>query len=307
MKNIFIVLITLIFSFTTYAQEYRLAKNAGKLIIALPGAIVEGYSGNEIIITKTISNEPIVVKGYKMKTTSPKGDNQEMTVEGDSMTINTDVTPSEIKYFPRTSDRKGEEDRSKGLRVISPDGLLDNTGLGLHVNDKGGVVEITPVTKLNMQTFLIRIPKGLSVSYNTVNSIARNVIIRNIESELEVSMTYGGVKVENVTGPLTIKTMYGDIEASLGPNLKYPVSLLTVYGFIDLGIPVSAKANLMMSSKMSDVLVSPDLNFVVSKSENRDVEPDRRASNKPIEGKLNGGGGEISVKTTYGMIYLRNK
>jgi hypothetical protein len=307
MKNILIILITLIFSLPTHAQEYKLAKNSGKLIITVPGAIIEGYSGNEIIITKTTSNEPIVVKGYKLKPTSAKGNNQEMTIKGDSISLNSALTPSETKIFPRTFDRKEEEYRSKGLRVISADGLLDNTGLGLHVNDKGSIIEINSVTKLNLQPFLIRIPKGISVSYNTVNSYSPNVIIRNIESEVEVSMTYGGVKVDNVTGPLTINTMYGDIEASLASNVKYPITLLTLNGFIDLSIPASTQANLMMSSKMSDVLVSPDLNFVVMKSENRAFEPDRRAPNKPIEGKLNGGGGEISAKTTNGMIYLRNK
>lgn len=307
MKKNIITVIALVCSLITHAQEYRLAKTAGKLIVGLNGAVIEGYSGNDIIITKIASNEPIVVKGYKMKGVPEKANGQTMTIEADSMSLNTDVTPSELRVFPRTFARTGEESRSKGLRVISSDGLLDNTGLGLHVTDKGNIVEITPVVKLNMQTFLIKVPKGLSVSYNTVNSFSRDVVIRNIESELEVSMTYGGVKLENATGPLTIKTVYGDIEASLGSNLKYPVSLLTVYGFVDLSVPVGAKANLLMYSKMSDVLISPDLKFEVSKSENRTVETNRGVPNKPIEGKLNGGGGEISLKTTYGMIYLRNK
>jgi hypothetical protein len=307
MKKNIITSFVLIFSLVTHAQEYRLTKNAGKLIVGLPGAIIEGYSGNEIIITKTISNEPIVVKGYKMKGVSDKANGKAMSIEMDSMNLNTDVTPSELKVFPRTFTRSGEESRSKGLRVISADGLVDNTGLGLNVSDKGNIIEITTVVKLNMQTFLIKVPKGLSVSYKIANSFSRDVIIRNIESELEVSTTYGSVKVENVTGPLTIKTMYGDIEASLGYNLKYPISLVTVNGFVDLGIPISSKANLFIYSRMSDVLVSPNLKFEVSKSENRPNESNQGIQNKPIEGKLNGGGGEISIKSTYGMIYLRDK
>jgi hypothetical protein len=62
-----------------------------------------------------------------------------------------------------------------------------------------------------------------------------------------------------------------------------------------------------MSSKMSDVLVSPDLKIEVSKNEIKKDETNNWIPNKPIEGRLNGGGGEISIKTTYGRIYLRAK
>ena len=56
-----------------------------------------------------------------------------VTIEGYSGT--------EIVFTSKSNDREKDE-RAKGLRAVSSLGLEDNTGLGLSVVDKGGVIEV---------------------------------------------------------------------------------------------------------------------------------------------------------------------
>jgi len=45
-KFIFTTIVALIATTAAFAQDYKIAKSSGKLIINLPGVSVEGYNGN---------------------------------------------------------------------------------------------------------------------------------------------------------------------------------------------------------------------------------------------------------------------
>lgn len=255
MKQLFITLIAISTCFSLQAQDYKLAKSSGKLLINLPGATIEGHSGNEIIITGANGN-------------------------------------------------REEDERAKGLRAINGSGLEDNTGFGVNVSDKGNTVEITQVGKRELNSLIIKVPKGIVVAYNFDKAInAGKVRFRNIDNELEVSVMYNSVDLENVSGPMTVKSVYGGIDAELGANLKSPISIVSVYGHVDVAMPVTTKANMNLSSPMGEIFASPDFKIEVEKSGNSDLVK----LNDQIKGKLNGGGGEISLKSNWGKIYLRKR
>src|SRR5438045_1517098 len=61
-------------------------------------------------------------------------------------------------------ENHGEKDkRADGLRAISALGLEDNTGLGINVADKGNVVEVRQLKKMNSPRIKIQVPKGVVV------------------------------------------------------------------------------------------------------------------------------------------------
>src|SRR5260221_12248928 len=64
----------------------------------------------------------------------------EVTIEG--------YNGSEIVFSSRDNDH-GEDNRAKGLRAISSLGLEDNTGIGLSVVDKGNVIEVQQLKKMD--------------------------------------------------------------------------------------------------------------------------------------------------------------
>ena len=252
-KIIFSTIAALLVTASSFAQEYKLAKSTGKLVISTPGVTVEGYDGNEIIFTG--------------------------------------------------KEKDGEEDeRAKGLRPVNASGLQDNTGLGINVVDKGATVEVTQVGK-GAEKIKIKVPKGISISYS-FNKVMGNTTatFKNIESEIEVSVQYNKINLENVTGPLTIKSVYGGIDVKFGQNIKGPVSLVSVYGYVDVSMSTATKANLKMNTSWGEILASDDFKIEIEKSGSADMVS---YSDNHIKGKLNGGGIDMTLTSSYGKVYLR--
>jgi hypothetical protein len=204
-----------------------------------------------------------------------------------------------------SSDKHAENDeRAKGLRVINGSGLEDNTGLGVNVADKGNTVEVKQVSKNNHGNITIKVPKGMSITYN-YDKVMDNgkVKLKNIESEIEVSVQYNSIDLENVTGPLTIKTVYGSVDAEFGANIKGPISIVSVYGHADVTMPTTTKANVSLYAPYGEILAAADFKIEVEK-----VAGDMLSyKNDQVKGKLNGGGLDLSIKCNYGKIYLRKK
>ncbi|MBV9987076.1 MAG: hypothetical protein JO301_05320 [Chitinophagaceae bacterium] len=237
---------------TVQAQEYKLAKSSGKLVLHLASATVESTTGNEIIF----SND--------------------------------------------RSDKESDE-RAKGLRPISGSGYTDNTGLGISVTEKSGAVEVNQVNQRD-HNIRIKVPKGVSISYEFDKVQSGKVVFSNIDNEIEVSVQYNSVKLDNVTGPLTVKTIYGGVDAKFSDNIKGPISIVSIYGHVDVAIPTTTKANIKLSASHGEILAASDLKIDLEKSGDADM---ISYSNNNVRGKINGGGAEISLRADYSKIYLR--
>ena len=237
------------------AQEFKLAKNSGRLEIHLGNVTVEGHAGNEIIFSSRDKDD----------------------------------------------DDKDEDNRSKGLRAINGLGLEDNTGLGINVTDKGAVIEVNQLKKMNSPEIKILVPKGVIVSYEYSSQYGGDAIFKNLENEIEASTHYNSLEFENVTGPVTAKAIYGHIEASFSQNVKGPLSLVSIYGYADVALPATIKANLKLATSYGEILVAPEFKIEIE----RDGEMVRYSDK--VNGKVNGGGMSIDIRSDYGKVYLRKK
>src|SRR5262245_34927786 len=72
---------------------------------------------------------------------------------------------TEIVFSARGVDRE-DDSRAKGLRAISSFGVVDNTGLGISVVDKGNVVEVRQLKKMDGPDIKILVPKGVAIYYS---------------------------------------------------------------------------------------------------------------------------------------------
>lgn len=201
-----------------------------------------------------------------------------------------------------SKDYKGEKDeRAQGLRAINSLGLEDNTGLGINVSDKGNVVEVYQLKKMNSPDVKIMVPKGVIVSFNHESQYGGTATFKNMENEIEISATYNSIELENVTGPLTAKTVYGHIEANFSQNVKGPLSIVSIYGYVDVTLPATTKANLKLSTSYGEILVAPEFKIEIEKQGDMVRYSDR------VNGKINGGGMNIDIRSDYSKIYLRKK
>jgi predicted membrane protein len=252
-RKLIIVVAALFTTVWAHAQEFKLAKNSGRLEIYAGNVTVEGHNGNDII-------------------------------------------------FSTSNYKAGQDKRAAGLHALNGLGLDDNTGLGINVADKGNAVEVRQLSKTSSHEIKILVPKGIIVSFSHESQYGGNATFRNMTNEIEVSAQYNSIKLENVTGPLTVKTIYGHVDAVFDNVIKDPISIVSIYGHVDVALPQTTKANLTLSTSYGEVFVAPEFNIKVEASTGGMV----KYSDK-ISGTINGGGINMELRCDYGKVYLRKK
>ncbi len=253
MKISLLIIIVFLFTGTAKAQEHKIAvqnTKESKLILKnfsgdLP---IEGYSGNEIIITAA----------------------------------SLDLAPPE---------------RAKGLKPVYPGGT-DNTGIGLSVEKNGNQVLVScllPFTRHG--EYKIKVPDNLALEMQSGCENANDISIVNMKNEIDIQSCHN-IYLENVTGPLVLSTIAGDIDIicnSIADNT--PFSINSISGDIDISIPENAKVNLEMRT-ISGGFYS-DFNFTETQ---KDL---KRIGGSQLKYALNDGGSKFSIVTVSGNIYLR--
>lgn len=197
------------------------------------------------------------------------------------------------------SDR---DERAEGLRAINSLGLEDNTGFGLSVQEKGATIEVYQLKKMDGPRVKIMVPKGVSISVIHNSPHGDDIKIKNVESEIEISTLHNGVTLENVTGPMTIKTIHGEVEAVFGANIKSPIAIASVHGLIDITVPAAIKASVDMAVSYGEMFVDPAIK--IDMEEKSDM---IRYGSSKVKGTVNGGGIEFVLTSSHGNIYLRKK
>lgn len=307
--------LALLFSFVVITmsasaqKEYKLAKSAGKINLNISGAIVEGYSGNEIIFSTAKSENDVV------------------------------------------------DERAKGLRVISGSGFADNTGMGIDVSEKGDEINVNPVRKgTRLGIITIKVPQNIKIAFNNTNTNQEELILKNLKNEIEVSVSYNKIKLENNSGPMNIKTLYGSVDAIFSGEIKGPVSIVSVYGYVDVSMPASTKANVELGTSYGNLYAGEGFKIAVDKTTTEKTDSDQAFTSKSgltktvtggqvttinsvngvglatttgfssngqgniisinsysnrdretLKGKLNGGGADMILKSNYKNVYLREK
>lgn len=302
MKKQFIVLFSMLaITLSASAQkEYKLSKSSGQLNLNISGAVVEGYSGNEIV------------------------------------------------FSVPASEKEEVDERAKGLRAISGSGFTDNTGLGIDVSTKGEEIIVNAVNREIKGILTIKVPQNIKISFVNKSNVYQNeIILKNLKNEIEVSTSYNKIKLENNSGPMNIKTLYGSVDAIFNEAIKGPVSIVSVYGYVDVSLPANAKANVEMATNYGKLYAAEGLKIAIDKSEKAErsglttisgsnngqgVTTVRSGSGQSlasltsvngeasvfeygsssrnsenIRGKINGGGADLILKSNYKNVYLREK
>jgi hypothetical protein len=254
---------------------------------------------------------------------------------------------SEIIFTVQNEETEAVDERAKGLKAISGSGFTDNTGLGLDVTVEGDDVNVNPIGRKSQGILSIKVPNTIKVSVTTKSNMrSEELIIRNIKSEIEVSTTYNKIKLEDNTGPMNVKTMYGSVDARFDGVIKGPVSIISVYSYVDVSMPAATKAKVELGTLYGKLYAAEEFKIVRDK---KDVEAEKVRSGtangltfrefdsvgarsvtsggtvyvsgsdnlsrtinfsreaESIKGTINGGGTDLIFKSNYNNVYLRQK
>jgi hypothetical protein len=206
---------------------------------------------------------------------------------------------NEIIFSTEKKDSDALE-RAEGLKAISAGGLEDNSGIGLSVVQSGDVIEVNPMSKRSGPKYDIKVPKSVKVFYEHSTAYGSKVVIKDISSEIEASTNHSSLWLENITGPMTINTVHGKIEAIFTEvNQSNPTSIISVHGLIDVALPANTKADLKMRTTWGEIYTDMDIDFEES--------GDSEKSSTKLSGTINGGGVSMDISTSHSNIYLRTK
>jgi DUF4097 and DUF4098 domain-containing protein YvlB len=266
-KLISTLAIALLFSTKIWAQD------AGKEQMAVP----LNEPGKPYKLDVHIIDGSITINGY----------------EGKSVII--EVVSSEKK-------KSKERESSNGMHRINAGNSADiqaeeiNNEITVH-GSAGRSVNLLIKVPQNEGTFKI----------STVNN--GDIIGSNLNGELEVTNVNGAIKLKNISGSVVANTVNGDVVVtfrSIDP--KAAMAYSTLNGNVDVTFPASLKANVKLKSDRNDVYTDFDVITDQRKPEVTRNESKGMYSVKIedwVYGKINGGGPELMMKTTFGNIYLR--
>lgn len=200
-------------------------------------------------------------------------------------------------------------ERAEGLKLLGS--AEDNTNLGISVTEENGVVTISGVVRQVADfKYSISIPQGIAVSIDYDSPFAGSDInIDSYKGSLELKTLNADVKLTKCTGPFTVNSISGSVEADFSTlNADAPTSLASVSGMIDVSIPADRKASIEISNITGNVY--NNLNLESSSAGKKDGRAEGLGSIKhggDTNYTLNGGGQKIILNSVSGNIYLRKK
>lgn len=198
-------------------------------------------------------------------------------------------------------DDERRPERAEGLRSLYYS-AEDNTGIGLSVEEENGVLKIIPASRDDGE-YHIMIPNRVRLMVEQVNWGGGDFEIENHSGEVEVLSKTGSIYMTNVTGPITASSTSGDVEIEFSSlSQANPTSISLVSGFIDITLPTNSNANFKLGSVSGEVYTDLDLEL---EGRGNNTNMTRLGGSGQINGTLNGGGVEVSLKSISGDIYLR--
>jgi lia operon protein LiaG len=196
-----------------------------------------------------------------------------------------------------TSEDLTPPEKAKGLKPVFPAGT-DNTGIGLDVEKTDNVITITCLLPFTRDgEYKMKVPENLSIELSSGCERNNDVTIKNMKNEIDLK-TCHDIKLENVTGPLVLATISGNIDITYSSiNNAKSSSVHSVSGDIDITLPVKTATDLELNV-VSGAIYS-DFDFSESQKNLKKI------GGNETNFALNGGGFKYSIGSVSGNIYLR--
>ncbi|MGA9649768.1 hypothetical protein [Pedobacter sp.] len=237
---------------------------------------------------------------------------------------------NEIIFSSPKAEPVEVDERAKGLRTVSGSGFTDNTGLGIDVSEKGEEINVNPVGRNTKGILIIKVPQNIKISFKNTNVNQDELILKNLKNEIEVSASYNKIKLENNSGPMNVKTLYGSVDAIFNGEIKGPVSIISVYGYVDVSMPATTKANIELGTSYGNLYLAEGFKIAIDKKPVEKTDDaasglnlvssmgssnftsnlsqiNIRGDKENLKGKINGGGADFIIKSNYKNVYLRDK
>lgn len=154
----------------------------------------------------------------------------------------------------------GTPDKAKGLRPLTKSGI-DNTGIGLNMEMLDDIIAFTGGKSSDDLEYEFKIPENMNLNINNPG-FARmyDINLTGISKEIEIVISNGNIRMENITGPVIARTGKGNVDIIFSKiSQEGPMSVICETGDIDATIQSNEKATFKLSAGKGDIYTDIDL------------------------------------------------
>lgn len=139
----------------------------------------------------------------------------------------------------------------------------------------------------------VRAPNSVVARLRLTNGV---ISVKGFSGQLIANSTNGGVVGQDLSGRLEARSTNGEVRITMTGVPAGGVSIQTTNGRVDLALPDTVKADLSAECRNGAVTV-----------EGLPFEPFGEQTRRMANGRLNGGGAPIEVRTTNGAVRVRSR
>lgn len=209
----------------------------------------------------------------------------------------------EASSTPRNSNRNDDRATASGGMRRIPSG----NSLEISAEERDNNIRIQTSSHARPVNLTIRVPQRFSLKISTVNN--GDISVENVSGTLEVKNVNGPIELNNIGGSAVANTVNGHLTATFREvDSKAPMAFSTLNGRIDVSLPASVKVNLKMKSDQGEIF--SDFDVDIDKSQPKATRSSQSGMYRVsvddwVNGRINGGGPEMMVKSMMGNIYIR--
>ncbi len=254
----------------------------------------------------------LLAQGGGEKTTVPLHDpSRPARIEAHLMSGSIIVHGADVKdVIVEARSRRGEESRER--RPARADGMkrLDLGGTGLEVVEDNNVVHIKTGSWTTPSDLVITVPRHSSLELKAIND--GNIEVQDVDGEIDVNDLNGKIVLQNVGGSVVAHALNGEILATLNHvDPSKPMSFSTMNGNIDVTLPQTVRANVLMKTDNGEIYSDFDVKLDSGASRVQNERGDSHEGryhvrfDRGVRGTINGGGPEFQFTSFNGQIFLR--
>jgi len=299
---------------TMNAQEKRIPFSKGTLkICSSKNFQIKGYDGKEVIIKRiddfkeNLSMIKILQSQKRLKTKKLQKQKRLKTLK----------SKRNFLYYAKNNILFSTDDdkRTKGLKKLGKYNVDEWLLLNFKQSDNELLITDPEIKDtfimISDESYEILVPNSLKLVWDTVSCKktgsfkvdmlvvydSKESSIENFEGELSVSSSLKNLRLTDVTGPVSINSLGGNVKIIF--DKKLPKKLYSVYsnnGFIDVTLPTNS--SVLMDVKGAEIYSNLDFKFLDDKVE---------GGMQVMKLKLNKGKTKFKLNSDLGSIYLRKK
>ena len=201
--------------------------------------------------------------------------------------------------------RESHADRSDGMKRLDLPG-----NAGLEVGEDDNVVTIKTSSWNRPADLLITVPRKSSLELKCMND--GDIYVEGVDGEIDANNLNGKVTLKNVSGSAIAHSLNGAVTVTLDRiDSSKPMSFSTMNGDIDVSLPASLKANVLMKTDNGEIYSD----FEVKMNAEASLKPSESGRqpdgsyhlrfDRALRGSISGGGPEFQFTSFNGQIYIR--